>query len=255
MARNERRKRTVHPVAVGAVVIAALLVVLGPVLYRSVFGVRTIAVEGNSYVSTDDVVASSGIRYGQSIFGVKSDLVRDGVNANRYLEFVSVSRHYPSTVTIRVTEHTPRAKMMWMGMLLIIGENGVVLERTSDIDIAVHVPEVIGMSVETVSVGQPIVYKVVGQGEAIDNILSAIELQGIEGEVAEINISSPDSLSLVMESGLQVLLGDERYIQQKIALVRDTVPRLAALQTLAGGTLNVSSGVAADYLPPPKSQN
>lgn len=254
MARNERTRRSVHPWAVVVVILAALLAVFGPVLYRSVFGVRSITVTGNSYVSTDEVITSSGIRYGQSIFGVKADQVRDGVNANRYLEFVSVTRHYPSTVLITVTEHTPRVKMMWMGMLLIIGENGVVLERTSDIDIPVHVPEIIGMSVESVSVGEPIVFKVSGQGEAIENILDAIELQGMVGEVTEINISSPDSLSLMMESGLQVLLGDESHIQQKIALMRDTIPRLAALQSMNGGTLNVSSGVAADYQPPPQSR-
>lgn len=260
MPKQKERKRTVHPLAVGIVILAGLLIVLGPTLLRNLFATRSIDVQGNHYVTDAQVIESSGIRLGDSVLSVNADRVAENIERNRYLDFVGLWRgFFPPSVTITVVEHTPRAKMMWMGMLLIIGENGVVLERTAEIDIPVHVPEVIGMSVSSVTVGEPIHYELAGQGEAVDAVLDALDLQGVTGEVSEINIASPDNLSMISEDGLQVVLGDTDQLPEKIALFRDTLPRVRALHPVRGGILNVSSGVTADYRPPteylPKQSN
>lgn len=243
-----RRRRSVRPAVVLGVIVAALLLVFGPSIWRNVFAIRNIEVQGNSYCTRDEVIHYSGIRMGDSILSVDAERVKAGINQNRYLEFVGIWRNFfPSSVIITVTEHTPRAKLNWMGMLLLIGDNGVVLERTPEIDIPVHVPEVVGMLVDKVAVGQEVTYGVAGQGDAIIGILDALDLQGVTGEIAEINITSPDNLMLVTEGGLQVILGDDNMLAEKIALLREVLPRIQTLGDVSGGILNISSGESADY--------
>lgn len=253
MPRPVKRGRVLSPrlLTIGIVILA--LVVLIPAVFRGVTAIRSIEVIGNSYCSKEEVIASSGILLGESAFFLKADQVRERVNQNRYLEFVSVTRTlFPGSVVITVREHAPRAKLSWMGMLYILGENGVVLERTSEIEIPVHVPEIIGMEISGISVGAPVEYGVPGQEEAITGILDALDLQGVTGEVTEINVAAPDNLQFLTESGLQVILGDAELLPEKIALMRDTLAYVQTLYPGQGGILNVSSGKTADFRQPPQ---
>lgn len=249
----QQRPRIVQPRRIVQAVVAALILVIVFTVFRSVFAIQRIDVQGNQYVTRDEVVLASGLTIGQSVLTVSTDKVREGINRNRYLEFVGIWRNLiPPYVVLTVSEHTPRAKLMWMGMLLILGDDGVVLERTSQIDMPLYVPEVIGMTVENVAVGHPVEYALVGQEEAINGVLDALQMQGVTSDIIEINISSPDNLTLMTEGGLQIILGDGERLDEKIALMRDMVPRIDELNLGSGGILNVSSAESADYRPPPR---
>lgn len=232
-----------------------VLVVIGFFLLQSMTAIHAIEVIGNDYCTRDEVIAASGIQLGQSAMSIQTAQVRDRINQNRYLEFVSLQRNLlPGSIVITVKEHTPRAKYTWIGMLYILGDNGVILERSAQIDTAVFVPEILGMDVQSAQVGSLATYAVAGQGEAITSILDALDLQGVTDEIAVINVSTPDNLQLTTESGLQVILGDSDRLPEKIALLRDTLPYVKQLYPDGGGILNVSSGETADFRRPPQSQ-
>lgn len=220
-------------------------------LWNQVFGVKSIQVQGNQYCTDAQVIEASGIQIGDSIFSVDPEKVKTGINSNRYLNFVGIWKHYfPCSVVLTVDEYTPHAKINWAGMLLILGDNGVLLESTADIDLPVHVPEIVGMRVEKAVVGQPISYGVVGQAEAIALLLEAMDLQGISGTIKEVNITLPDSLILVTTDNVQIMLGDDTNLNEKIALAREVLPRLQERGSVKGGVLDCSSGESADYRPP-----
>lgn len=252
MNRRIKKRRTGVRVAKLLAVIVVLAVGV-PFLSGLLFPVRTIHVQGNSYVTPEQVIAASGVQTGENLLLLSAGKIRDGVNAHRYLEYASIWKDYMAgTLTLTVKEHAPLAKMVWMGMLVLVGDDGVVLEQTSTISSAVHIPEIVGMTVSKVRVGYPVEYSVPGQGEAITRILDDLAVQGIAGEVLEINIASPDNLFLVMENGLQVMLGNDENLSRKFALVRDAMPRAQAYSqgNTQGGILDVSTGRAADYRPP-----
>lgn len=233
------------------VVVCGVALILGPILFNSVFSISKIEVQGNKRVSAEEVVAASGIKRGDNILSIDIDKVRDSINNNRYLEFVGLWRNFfPSSVILTVTEHAPRAKMAWMGMLVVLGENGVVLEQTAEIDASIHVPEIIGMTATQVRVGLPISYSIPGQGEAVDNVIDALDLQGIGSMIAEINVASPESMFLVTEEGLQVNFGNDEQLPEKFALFREVLPRIQTMGAVAGGLLDISTAKTADYRPP-----
>lgn len=239
------------PRAVRTILILAAVFIVVALLLNSIFGVRSIEVQGNSYVTRAEVITASGIQIGDSIFSVDPTAVKQRVNGHRYLECISVWRNFfPSSVIITVKETTPRAKMAWMGMLVILGEGGVALEQTAQIDMPINVPEIVGMTASQVRLGQPVQYAVSGQKEALERILYQLDLQAIGSAIAQINIASPDSIFLVTEDGLQITIGDTEQLPEKFALIREVLPRIQTLGHPDGGSLDVSTARTADYKKP-----
>lgn len=249
MPQIDRRRRTARPGALALVVVLALLVVTVLILTNTVFVVKAFTVEGNRYCTKEEVIQASGIAYGDSMFAIDSIRVREGINGNRYLQYASMWRDFPSTVILTVKEHAPRATFTSMGTLVVIGENCVVLEQSDVIDVAPQVPVVTGMQVSSVRVGSPVVFGESWQGEAIDNVLTALEAQQMIGEVSELNVATLDNLYLVTEDGMQVVLGDDEDLDEKLALLRAVLPRLRDGSEIRGSILDVSTADAADYRP------
>lgn len=228
-----------------------LILIVALVAGRFFFSVRTIEVKGNRLRSAEEVIAASGIQLGDFIVTIKPDAVRDQINENRYLRFISIWKRYASgTVVLTVSEQAPYAKLMWMGHLVLLDAGGVVLENNHLIDTSVPVPEIIGMTVDKARIGDPITFTVAGQGKVIAEIVDALYLQGIAGEIDEINVALTDNLALITHRGMEIVLGDGEHLAEKIALVREVLPRLEADGKAFGGKLIVSSGVRADYDPP-----
>lgn len=249
--RQSKKKRSLVSHVFTALMVGILLLVLGSTVFSGLFAVRSIEVRGNTICSDEEVITASGISLGQSIFSVKAKDVQRGINANRYLEYVSVRHNFfPCSVILTVDEHSPVAKMSWLGMLMLIGDDGVVMESTSSIDITVHVPEIVGMTVQQgTAVGHPVVYGVPGQGEAIQSILDALREQGLLTSIVQINISTPDNIALVTDRGLQVLLGEAYRIPEKIEVLRNVLPRVYERDGVSGGVMHISNDISADFLP------
>ena len=89
----------------GCAVVLALLVWL--VAFSSVLGVRTVNVEGARTLTPEQVRAAAGIRAGAPLARLDLDAVDHRLSAVAPIRTVSVSRSYPATVTIRITERVP----------------------------------------------------------------------------------------------------------------------------------------------------
>ena len=231
--------------------LAALAACLA-LLSRTLFAITRIEVLGNNICSAQDVIDSSAIMLGDSIFSVSGERTRLSVNGNRYLEFAGVSCRYlpPCTVTLTVREHAPYAKLTWMGLLRVIGDHGVVLEKTPQVDLPIPVPEVVGMMINQAEVGREVIYTLPEQGNAIGSILDALYSAGIAGQVAQIHVATPNSLHLMTHGGMQIMLGNNERMREKMALVRDTLPYIEAMGGMSGRLLDVSTAVAADLRGP-----
>ncbi|MCL1965124.1 MAG: FtsQ-type POTRA domain-containing protein [Firmicutes bacterium] len=239
-----------HPGAVALFVLLIVLAVAMMIISNTVFAVRSVSVEGNRFCSEEEVVASAGIRLGESMFAIDSKKARDGINANRYLRYVGMWRNFPSHVTLRVEENAPLATIMSMGMLVMIGKDSVVLEESAYIDMLLRIPTITGAQVDKVRVGSPVVYAQAGQAEAIEEILGTLENMDALDEVSELNVSALDNLYLVTEDGLQVVLGGRENMGEKISLMMSLLPGLRGSLEIRGGVLDVTTGVSGDFRPP-----
>jgi len=250
MAYPAYSKKKGRPGALAVVVWLFIIMVAALIVGNTVFAVRSISVEGNSTVSTEEVIRASGISHGTSIFAIDSGAVRNGVNSNRYLNFVGMWRDFPSHVILRVTEHSPHATFKWMGMLYMLDQDGSVLEQTAHFDIPLSVPLITGMQVEAARVGSPVVTSVVGQADTIATVLSALSRRGLTEGISELNVTSLDNLFLITVDGAQVKLGNAQNIETKLYLMEQVLSIERARGPVRYGVLDVTTAQNADYKPP-----
>lgn len=184
------------------------------------------------------------------MFTLDTAAVAEKINAHQYLTCNSVWRDFPDRVFINVTEHQPVATANWMGSLVMLGQDGVVMEITGQIDIELAVPVITGASIKSARVGEAVTYGVAGQAEAVEAVLEAIDWQGFTGEISEINVGTLDDLYLVTVDGLIIRLGDSEKLDEKILTARSALVPLRAAYAMRGAVLDVSTGDGqADFQP------
>lgn len=243
------RKRKTASGAIALTVLLALFVIAFVVAGSRVFIVRVVTVEGNRFISTEEIMETAGVRMHDSMLTLNTAAMAERLNAHQYLHVNSIWRSFPNRLFINVTEYSPVATANWMGSLLMLGPGGVVMEATGQIDIELNVPVITGASIKSVRVGEPVEYTVPGQGEAVSLLLNALDLQSFTREVSEINVAEPDDLYLVTVDGLLIHLGGSDGINEKIRLAYATLTPLRAAYTVRGAVLDVSTGLTADFRP------
>ena len=226
--------------------VAVSLVIAG----GRVFVVHSVVVEGNRFISAEEIMRTGGVSIGDSMFTLDTAAVAEKINAHQYLTCNSVWRDFPDRVFINVTEHQPVATANWMGSLVMLGQDGVVMEITGQIDIELAVPVITGASIKSARVGEAVTYGVAGQAEAVEAVLEAIDWQGFTGEISEINVGTLDDLYLVTVDGLIIRLGDSENLDEKILAARSALVPLRAAYAMRGAVLDVSTGDGqADFQP------
>lgn len=244
-----KRKRS----ASGAVALTAILALIAVSLVIAggrVFVVHSVVVEGNRFISAEEIMRTGGISIGDSMFTLDTAAIAEKIDAHQYLTCNSVWRDFPDRVFINVTEHQPVATANWMGSLVMLGQDGVVMEITGQIDIELAVPVITGASIKSARVGETVTYGVAGQAEAVQAVLEAIDWQGFTGEISEINVGTLDDLYLVTVDGLMIRLGDSEKLDEKILTARSALVPLRAAYTMRGAVLDVSTGDGqADFQP------
>ena len=97
---GRRRRWLIPAVVVVVVIVAALVVYVSPL-----FHVRSVEVEGTRNLSADEVQEASGVREGENQVRLDTGAAASRVSGLPWTDSVTVSRSWPSTVHISVTEH------------------------------------------------------------------------------------------------------------------------------------------------------
>ena len=123
---GERKRRwRLAKVALGvtSVIAGAWLVARSPVL-----AMQRVEVHGGVHTARGAVLAAAGLDRRQQMIDIDAGAVRRKVAALPWVAQVSVGRHWPTTVTIGITERVPRAKVAeTAGHLLFVDGEGRVL--------------------------------------------------------------------------------------------------------------------------------
>ncbi len=113
-------------VAVTAVVVGAAVFVL---LGTPVLGVREVSVTGATIAGTEKVRSVAAVPRGTPLARVDTDAVADRVRALPSVSEVDVSRSWPSTLVIAVTERHPVAVVQAGPQYVVLDPTGVVFNR------------------------------------------------------------------------------------------------------------------------------
>lgn len=128
LLRGRRRQRRTRRLVVGGAGLAVALVVvagLWAVLFSSLFALRTVAVSGTQVLTPEQVQAAAGAPLGTPLARVGERPIAERVAGLPQVESVTVRRHFPHTLDVRVVERRPAYAVEADGRWLLVDAAGI----------------------------------------------------------------------------------------------------------------------------------
>jgi cell division protein FtsQ len=221
IAARVRRRRRILGWALAAIAVAVGVAYL---IRTPLFGLSAVRVEGAGAVSRAEVLEASQVRLGEPYLGLDLDAIRGRVAALPRVAAVLVTRDYPSSLRITVTERPPVASVSAGGVYWLVAADGTVLDaavgRPPGLPYVASVPLPEGVGPGTR----------LPPGNELANALAALGRMAprLKAQVTGVNARSLDSLEFTLEDGTRVLYGlavDQPAKDAAVLLVRRTLKR------------------------------
>jgi len=221
LAARVRRRRRILGWALAALALAAGVAYL---VRTPLFGLSAVRVEGTQAVARDEVLAASQVRIGEPYLGLDLAAIHARVGALPRVAAVRVTRDYPSSLRIAVTERPAVASVSTGGIYWLVAADGTVLDsagqRPTDLPYVAGVPLPAG-----VAAGSRL-----PPGNELANALTALGGMDrrLERQVAGVDARTLDSLEFTLEDGTRVQYGlavDQPAKDAAVLLVRRTLKR------------------------------
>lgn len=194
----------------------ALLVATYLFLTSTYFAVGSVIIEGTKYMAEEDVYRAAGIPERLNIFRLDTaDIKRRLLHDLRVAE-ADVTRQFPATVVIRITERKPLAYTACSYGFVQMDKQGVVVASLKTIK-QFNVPIITGVRLGNSYVGDtvdnPQIKKVLEYLAALD--------EGTLNQLSEINIKSTGELTAYTIHPIMIRLGAQERLEEKAKLTTD----------------------------------
>jgi cell division protein FtsQ len=221
LAARVRRRRRILGSALAAIALVAGVAYL---VRTPLFGLSAVRVEGTRSVATQEVLAASQVRVGEPYLGLDLAAIRARVAALPRVAAVRVTRDYPSSLRIAVTERPPVASVSTGGIYWLVAADGTVLDsatrRPAGLPYVAGVPLPPGVTAGTR----------LPPGNELANALTA--LGGMDPKLARqvtgVSARTVDSLEFTLQDGTRVQYGlavDQAAKDAAVLLVRRTLKK------------------------------
>ncbi|MDY6825711.1 MAG: FtsQ-type POTRA domain-containing protein [Bacillota bacterium] len=202
---------------------------------ESFFRIKEVSVNGAKDLTNSEIINAAGIETGDSIFLLSSEKISGRIKAAcPQIDDVEFERILPDKVEITVAERTPVAFVMTADGYWEMDRNAVCFSCRAEPEEGY--PLIVGIDGELVVPGIPLLCQ--ERREALINFFSA--WNGEEKITIE-QIDIYDSYNMILQTGtdMEILLGNSKGMEEKLLLVRETIPYI---ETEAEPRLDVRTG-------------
>ena len=219
-ARARRRRRILG----WGLAVIALAVGVAYLIRTPLFGLSEVRVSGIEAVTEAEVLEAAGVRIGEPYLGLDLTAIGGRVAALPRVAAVRVTRDYPSSLRIAVTERPPVASVSDGSGYWLVAADGTVLDpvggQPADLPHVASVPLPDG-----VGPGSRL-----PPGNELANALTALGGMDpqLKRQVTGVNARTLDSLEFTLNDGTRVLYGlavDQRAKDAAVQLIRRTLKR------------------------------
>lgn len=205
--------------SVGLVAAVIMLVVTSPLFY-----IGDIKVSGNSIVSSSEIIKSLNMGSNPNINAFLSSRAEKNIVANPYIKTAEVTKEYPDTINIKISERIPRAyvKVNKMDMYLLIDDEGMILESAGMPK--EKLPVIAGLKFSNFAEGQFLEAENKTAFRHVVMISSLYKSNNIPGNL-EVEISDENDIHLYID-GVDVLFGNLDEANEKMLTVIEVMKKL-----------------------------
>jgi len=227
----ERSKRRKWLWILGGLFVVVLLILGGWVLlHRSWFSAKTIEVRGTSHESAAAVIAAAGLASHPPLISISPGEAAAGVERLAWVKSASVTKKWPSTVSITIVERTPVGTVHLGSSWYLVDGTGRLLERFTARPFGQLLIVVPSPAHPLVGGSTP------AKADAALDVAATLPV-AFRGQVAAV-VAHPDgTISLRLTSPVKVELGTATELTQKY---EDVAAVIAGATLHAGDVLDVS---------------
>jgi cell division protein FtsQ len=201
----------------------ALLIAFFLFINSPYFTVGTVLVEGNKYITVEEVLRVAGIPERINIFRLKPDNLKDRLMNDLRVAEVRVERNFPTSITIQIKERQPLAFVASQYGFVEIDRQGVVLAALKNLK-QVKVPVITGVRLGNVYVGD----QVNNPGLlSVLTYLAALDENALN-QLSEVNIKSPDELGAYTTDSVYIRVGDSQRLAEKAKLTGEILQEMSS---------------------------
>jgi cell division protein FtsQ len=223
---RERRQASIRRRRIALALGAVVLVILGVVgllqlRHASTFAIRDLRITGVSEVATATVRSLAAVPPGATLVDVNREAIATRVEQNPWVSSVTVSRDFPHTLVIRVTERKPGA---WVNVsrrvAWLVSADSTWLRPRSKAD-------TLTLPIITDAEGlNPAAGKATGSRE-VSNALAVLRQLSpqLKALVKFVSAPSVEKTAVVTKDGVQIFIGPATEMAKKDAVVRAILAR------------------------------
>ena len=175
-------------------------------------GLESIAIQGNSQLSFNDVALATGIARGQQLAEIDLDQVETRLREQPWIKNAHVLRLPPATLVVRVDEREPRALLVepsggdQPGRVRLVDEAGVVFAVASGRE---NLPQFVGG--ENLETGRG--HVMLADGLSLLRTLKSAEIEAVVSPGDPLTVQLPDdgsSEGWIVRGRIEVILGQDQ---------------------------------------------
>ena len=221
--RAERRTdvRSSPPIFAALLFLLALLVGVFFFVNSPFFAVGTVIVEGNKYVSVEEIHRIADVPEQINIFRLNTNDIRRRLASDLRLTDVAVSRKFPASIIITLQERKPLAYVACSYGFVQVDRQGMVLAAFRHMKQA-NVPLITGIRLGNTYIGDQV------ETEQIKNILHYLEAldEATLNQLSEVNIQVPEQLIAYTTDSIIIRLGNGERFVEKAKLTQDILQEI-----------------------------
>lgn len=243
---KERRKAHSVGKTILAIVLVILLLAGAGYFAYAYFQVEKIKVEGDHPAFSDgDIANLADIQPKTHMFFVNTDEIKEKIETEPYLEVDNISKEYPKTLVIHLTERQPMAVISYSDQYLLTDANANVMEIIAELP-ADPYPMVNGFVIDAVNLGKQISTQDSFKLTVYTDLMNGLTEKEVKDLIETIDLTDINNIKMETRDGLEIKFGQADKITDKIKMIKRMIPKLAASGDTMG-ILDVTLGISATY--------
>ncbi|WP_371371335.1 cell division protein FtsQ/DivIB [Sporomusa aerivorans] len=202
--------------------VLAVLIAFFLFINSSYFAVGAVFVEGNKYVTVEEVLRIAGVPERVNIFRLKTPEIKDRLMNDLRIAEVQVERSFPASITISIKERQPLAFVTSQYGFVEIDRQGIVMAAFKNLK-QVKVPVITGVRLGNVYVGDQV------NNPGLSNVLAYLAALDEEAlnQLSEVNIKSSNELIAYTINSVQIRVGDSQRLTEKAKLTGEILQEIS----------------------------
>ncbi len=214
---RKNRKRRIYIRLVIIILVLSLFIFWS--LRTKLLQIKAIQVDGNSKLSTEEIIEVSGISHGDNIIKTRIGNAEESIVNLPYIESVEIKRKFPGTIEIQVQERVPYMQFEYNYSYAVIDSQGVLLEYS--IRLNSKIPLVKGFDWEQLKPGEEILNN--GIGNKLQDLFNDEEIEKIVLNFREIVYDDENNIKINLFNGVIVEFGPLHNVIYKLKVLQEIV--------------------------------